>query len=61
MWIIVQNDTTDNYINLLTDEDDNTVKFVDKISAWRYMELMCKEYGVDMDQIENDVELWRLH
>ena len=52
---------TDNYVNLLTDEDDNTVKFVDKISAWRYMELMCKEYGVDMDQIENDVELWRLH
>ena len=61
MWIIVQNDTTDNYINLLTDEDDNTVKFVDKISAWRYIELMCKEHGVDMEQIENDVELWRLH
>ena len=61
MWIIVQNDTTDNYINLLTDEDDNTVKFVDKISAWRYMELMCKENGVDIEQIENDVELWRLH
>ena len=52
---------TDNYVNLLTDEDDNTVKFVDKISAWRYIELMCKEHGVDMEQIENDVELWRLH
>ena len=52
---------TDNYVNLLTDEDDNTVKFVDKISAWRYMELMCKENGVDIEQIENDVELWRLH
>ena len=61
MWIIVQNDMTDNYVNLLTDEDDNTVKFVDKISAWRYMELMCKENGVDIEQIENDVELWRLH
>ena len=61
MWIIVQNDTTEDYVNLLMDEDGNTVKFVDKISAWRYMELMCKDNGVDMEQIENDVELWRLH
>mgnify|MGYP003679245695 CR=1 FL=1 len=61
MWIIVQNDMTDDYVNVLMDDDGNAVKFTDKISAWRYIELMCKEHGVDMSHMESDVELWRLH
>ena len=61
MWIIVENDTIDNYINILMDDEGNAMQFVDKISAWRYMELMCKDHGVDMEQLESDVELWRLH
>ena len=61
MWIIVENDTIDDYVNILMDDEGNAMQFVDKISAWRYMELMCKEHGVDMEQIENDVELLRLH
>jgi len=52
---------TDDYVNVLMDDDGNAVKFTDKISAWRYIELMCKEHGVDMSHMENDVELWRLH
>tara|TARA_R100000306_G_C4275100_1_gene92148 strand:+ start:287 stop:472 length:186 start_codon:yes stop_codon:yes gene_type:complete len=61
MWIIVENDTLDDYVNILSDDDGNAVKFVDKISAWRYMELMCKDFGLDMEQLESGVELWRLH
>ena len=61
MWIIVQNDMTDDYVNVLMDDDGNAVKFTDKISAWRNIELMCKEQGVDMEHMESDVELWRLH
>ena len=61
MWIIVENDMTDDYVNILMDEEGKAIKFIDKISAWRYMELMCKDHGVDMEQLESDVELWRLH
>ena len=61
MWIIVQNDMTDDYVNVLMDDDGNAVKFTDKVSAGRYIELMCKEHGVDMEHMESDVELWRLH
>tara|TARA_R100000656_G_scaffold9574_1_gene10390 strand:- start:323 stop:484 length:162 start_codon:yes stop_codon:yes gene_type:complete len=52
---------TDDYVNVLMDDDGNAVKFTDKVSAWRYIELMCKEHGVDMEHMESDVELWRLH
>mgnify|MGYP003146608765 FL=1 len=61
MWIIVQQDTEEDYVNVLMDDQGETVKFKDKISAWRWMERMCKEFNIDYQLMENDVELWRLH
>ena len=61
MWIIVQNDMEDDGTNVLMDDRGAAMKFKDKVSAYRYIEIMCKEYGFDYDLMENDVELWRLH
>ena len=61
MWIIVQNDMEDDGTNVLMDDRGAAMKFKDKVSAYRYIEIMCKEYGLDYDLMENDVELWRLH
>ena len=61
MWIIVQSDMEDDGINVLMDDKGDAVKFRDKVSAYRYIEIMCKEYGLDYELMENDVELWRLH
>jgi hypothetical protein len=61
MWIIVQSDMEDDGMNVLMDDKGAAVKFKDKVSAYRYIEIMCKEYGLDYDLMENDVELWRLH
>ena len=33
MWIIVQQDTEDDYVNILMDEEGSALKFKDKISA----------------------------
>ena len=61
MWIIVQNDMEDDGTNVLMDDRGAAMKFKDKVSAYRYIEIMCKEYGLDYELMENDVELWRLH
>ena len=61
MWIIVQSDMEDEGINVLMDDTGGAIKFKDKVSAHRYIEIMCKEYGLDYELMENDVELWRLH
>ena len=61
MWIIVQNDMEDDGTNVLMDDRGAAMKFKDQVSAYRYIEIMCKEYGLDYDLMENDVELWRFH
>jgi hypothetical protein len=61
MWIIVQNDMDDDGMNILMDDTGAAMKFKDKPSAYRYIEVMCKEYGLNYELLENDVELWRLH
>ena len=51
----------DDGTNVLMDDRGAAMKFKDKVSAYRYIEIMCKEYGLDYDLMENDIELWRLH
>ncbi len=59
MWIIVQSDMED--LNVLMDDSGCAMQFKDKLSAYRYLEKMCNEFGVDHELLENDVELWRMH
>jgi hypothetical protein len=61
MWIIVQSDMEDSGMNVLMDDEGGAIKFKDKVSAYRYIEHLCKEHGVDYELMENDIELWRLH
>ncbi len=61
MWIIVQSDTEDDRVNVLMDEDGCAMQFKNKISAYRYLEKMCNDSGVDHELLENDIELWRMH
>jgi len=51
----------DDGMNILMDDTGAAMKFKDKPSAYRYIEVMCKEYGLNYELLENDVELWRLH
>ena len=61
MWIVVQSDLEDNGMNVLMADTGSAIKFKDKLSAWRYIERMCKEFGINYELMENDIELWRLH
>jgi hypothetical protein len=62
MWIVVQSDVEENgFFDVLMDDDGTALKFKHRISAWRYLEQMCKEANIDYELMENDVELWRLH
>ena len=61
MWIIVNVDFHEECENILKDDDGAAMKFKDKISAYRYIQIMCKEHGLDYDLMESDIELWQLH
>ena len=61
MWIIVNSDFDEDCANILMDEDGTAMKFKDKTSAYRYLQSMCKEHGLDYDLMEGDIELCRLH
>ncbi len=61
MWIIVNSDFDEDCVNILMDEEGTAMKFIDKSSAYRYLQSMCKEHGLDCDLMEGDIELWRLH
>ncbi len=63
MWIIVNSDDEfdEDCANILMGEDGAALKFKDKTSAYRYLQSMCKEHGLDYDLMEGDIELCRLH
>jgi len=63
MWIITRSDPDMEMPDLLTDEDGTVLTFHDKISAWRYMELICKDVDIDTTKFMEDVSIniCRLH
>jgi len=48
MWVIVRTDPEDDDYPLpeiLMNDDGSAKTFINEITAWRYMELICKEYN----------------
>jgi len=62
MWIITKYEEEDLF-DVLTDEDGNTIKFSNEVSAWRYLELLCYDYNISSeDFVENEsIEICRIH
>tara|TARA_Y100000310_G_C20266563_1_gene616048 strand:+ start:40 stop:285 length:246 start_codon:yes stop_codon:yes gene_type:complete len=63
MWVISRSDPDMELPDLLTDDDGSAIIFNDKISAWRYIELLCKDVNVDVNQFMEDdsINICRLH
>ena len=63
MWVISRSDPDVELPDLLTDDDGSPIIFNDKISAWRYIELLCKDVNVDINQFMEDdsINICRLH
>ena len=66
MWVIVRTDPEDDDYPLpeiLMNEDGSAKTFINEITAWRYMELICKEYNYHPDMFMNDpgVGIMRVH
>jgi hypothetical protein len=63
MWVISRSDPDVELPDLLTDDDGSPIIFNDKISAWRYIELLCKDVNVDVNQFMEDdsINICRLH
>ena len=66
MWCIVRTDPEDEDYPLpdvLMDDDGSVKTFIDETTAWRYMELICKEYNFPSDMFLNDnsIGLMRIH
>ena len=62
MCIITKYEEEDLF-DVLTDEDGNTIKFSNEVSAWRYLELLCSDYDISSeDFVENEaIEICRIH
>jgi len=63
MWIITRDDPDMALPDLLTDDEGQVLTFHDKISAWRYIELICKDIHMDTSTfMEADlISICRLH
>lgn len=62
MWVITHTDPDEMLPELLTDEEGSVMTFHDKISAWRYIELMFKEFGVPSSFMDDEcIDICRLH
>ena len=66
MWVIARTDPEDDDYPLpeiLMNEDGSAKTFINEITAWRYMELICKEYNFPSDMFMNDpgVGIMRVH
>jgi len=63
MWVISRSDPDMELPDLLTDDNGFAIIFNDKISAWRYIELLCKDVSVDVQQFMEDdsINICRLH
>ena len=66
MWCIVRADPEDEEYpmpDVLMNDDGSVKTFIDEVTAWRYMELICKELDFPTDAFMNDasIGLMRIH
>jgi|TARA_R110002020_G_scaffold395754_1_gene605793 hypothetical protein len=62
MWVIGRNDPEEIMPEVLTDDDGSVLTFVDKGTAWKYIETLCYDNGVPFSFLDyTDITLYRLH
>jgi hypothetical protein len=61
MWVITKDDSDNMMPDVLTDEDGSMLTFIDKGSAWKYIETLCYDNGVPFSFLDySDITLYRL-
>jgi len=62
MWVIARNDPDELMPEILTDEKGSVVTFIDKVSAWKYIETLCYNNGIPSSFLDfSDITIHRLH
>lgn len=62
MWVIARDDPEELMPEVLIDEDGSVMTFINRATAWKYIETLCYDSGVPFSFLDySDITLYRLH